>query len=101
MAIKKITTNDFDQEIIQGKGTALLDFYADWCGPCQAMAPVLEELAQEIDAQILRVNVDEEPDLAQKYGIMSIPTLIFFRDGEAVKKSIGVSDKSEIKAMIQ
>ncbi len=101
MVIRKITTEDFDQEIVQEKGTALIDFYADWCGPCQQMAPMMEELAEEIDVQILKLNVDEEPDLAQKYGIMSIPTLIFFREGQAEKKSIGVVDKAEIKEMIQ
>ncbi len=101
MVIRKITTEDFDQEIVQEKGTALIDFYADWCGPCQQMAPMMEELAEEIDVQILKLNVDEEPNLAQKYGIMSIPTLIFFREGQAEKKSIGVVDKAEIKEMIQ
>ncbi len=83
---------NFDQLI--GKGRVLVDFYADWCGPCKMLAPVLEELSREkSDVVIVKVNVDEHPDLAQTYGVMSIPTLIYFENGHDVNHHVGFIPK--------
>ena len=93
--IKYLDKNDFNEEIKEG--LILVDFYADWCGPCQAMGPVLDEL----DVNILKVNVDENEEIAAKYGIMSIPTLILFNNGEEKKKLIGFRTKEEIMSFIE
>lgn len=81
-----------------GKEKFLVDFYADWCGPCQMLGPILEELTE---INVLKVNVDEHEELAQKYGIMSIPTLIFFKDGSEIKKVIGLKSKREIEEIVK
>ncbi len=93
--IKYLDEENFD-DLIQ-KDLVLVDFYADWCGPCQMMGKVLEELQ---DISIIKVNTDLFPDLATKYGVMSIPTLIFFKDGAEVKKEIGFKPKEEIETII-
>ena len=80
-------SNDFEKEI-QGN-LVIIDFYADWCGPCQMLAPVLEQLDQEIDVKIVKINTDDLPDIARAFRIMSIPTLILFKDGKPVKKELG------------
>ena len=82
---------EFNEEI---KGEVLVDFYADWCGPCKMLAPILEE----IDMNILKVNVDQFQELALKYGVMSIPTLIKFKNGEEIKKTIGFKTKEELES---
>ncbi|DAB34225.1 MAG: thioredoxin 1 [Sulfurospirillum sp.] len=84
---------DFDATI--AKGTVLVDFWAPWCGPCRMLAPVIEELAEDFDgkAKICKVNTDEEQDVAVKYGIRSIPTILFFKDGELVDQMVGASSK--------
>ena len=95
MSITHLTNNSFDNEIKDGK--VLVDFYAEWCGPCKMIAPLLEEISEErTDIKIIKVNVDEFSDLAQKYGIMSIPTMIIFNNGKEVNKSIGFMPKDEI-----
>ncbi len=88
-------TNDFENII---KGKVLVDFYADWCGPCKRLAPILEEL-ESID--VLKVNVDSFDEISRRYGIMSIPTLILFENGEEIKKSIGFKTKDEINEFIK
>lgn len=87
--------NDFENII---KGKVLVDFYADWCGPCKRLAPILEEL-ESID--VLKVNVDSFDEISRRYGIMSIPTLILFENGEEIKKTIGFKTKEEIKEFIK
>lgn len=84
---------DFDATIAEG--TVLVDFWAPWCGPCRMLAPVIEELAEDFDgkAKICKVNTDEEQDVAVKYGIRSIPTILFFKDGELVDQMVGASSK--------
>ena len=90
----------FNEEIKDG--VVLVDFYADWCGPCKMVAPIIEELAEErSDTKFIKVNVDEHEDIAKEYGIMSIPTMIVFKDGKEVKKNIGFVPKEEIITLIE
>ncbi len=93
--VKHLEKENFEEVIAHGLW--LVDFYADWCGPCKMLAPILES----IDANILKVNVDEHEDLAQKFGVMSIPTLIYFKEGQEVQKEIGLRSKDEILATLQ
>ena len=96
--IKHYSKEDFN-EIIKNK--VLVDFYADWCGPCKMLAMEIEKAASEIDIDIVKVNVDEEEDIARKYGVMSIPTLILFENGQELKKTIGFMPKDKIKEFIE
>lgn len=89
---------DFNEMI---KNRVLVDFYADWCGPCKMLAMEIEKAASEIDIDIVKVNVDEEEDIARKYGVMSIPTLILFENGQELKKTIGFMPKDKIKEFIE
>ena len=90
--------NEFNELI---KGRVLVDFYADWCGPCKMLAMEIEKAASEIDIDIVKVNVDEEEDIARRYGVMSIPTLILFENGQELKKTIGFMPKDKIKEFIE
>lgn len=96
------TDENFNQEVLSSDIPVLVDFYADWCGPCKMLAPVIEALAEEFEGKVKvgKLNVDNAPDTAQKYGIMSIPTLLYFKNGELVNKSIGVVAKSEIEQVL-
>ena len=101
MAIIKLNKENFEAEILNGKGIALVDFYADWCGPCKMIAPFIEEIAAErTDVKVCKINVDDTPELAVKYGVMSIPTLIVFKDGEKSQVSVGYRNKQEIMALL-
>ena len=101
MSVMKITKENFDQEVMACRGTVLLDFYADWCGPCRMVAPVLEEIAQE-DAglKVCKINVDEEPELAMQFQVSSIPLLVVVKNGQIVGKSLGAKPKHAILAML-
>ncbi len=102
MAVEHISKSEFDSKVLQGKGTILVDFYADWCGPCKMLAPIIEELSQShSEVQFYKVNVDEENELAVKYRVMSIPTLIIFKDGEPFKTSTGLISRSEVEDMLK
>ena len=102
MAALKITKENFETEVLKADKPVLVDFWAEWCGPCQMLLPVVEELAGEVtDAKICKVNVDEQPELAGQFSVMTIPTLIVFKEGKAVDTSIGVKTKSEILKMLQ
>ena len=93
------SVKEFDEIIAEGK--VLVDFFAVWCGPCKMIVPVLEEIADERDDVIIvKVDVDETPDLARRYGIMSIPTLLLFRDGQLVSKTMGYQDKDSLNDFI-
>lgn len=95
----KLTKANFEE--VTKKGTVIVDFWAPWCGPCRMLAPVLEEIANEnSDITIGKVNVDEESSLAQRYGIMSIPALYIFKDGELVNKAVGLMPKEKVLALI-
>ncbi len=102
MAVVKITADNFEEEVIGSKIPVLVDFWATWCGPCQMQGPVVDEVAEEFAGKLKvgKINVDEEGSLAQKYSVMSIPTLILFQDGEAVKKEMGFHSLEEIKTML-
>jgi thioredoxin 1 len=96
----QLSDSNFVAEIINSKGTAIVDFYADWCGPCQMMAPIFEEAASEAkEAKFAKLNVDEARETAMKFGIMSIPTLIVFKDGKPVNQVAGVQDKDSLIRM--
>ena len=94
----KLNSENFESEVLNANETVLVDFYADWCGPCKMMAPVIEELAEELQekAKVGKINVDESTDTATQYDIMSIPTIIIFKNGKEVKRFIGVRDKQEL-----
>lgn len=102
MAVVKLTTANFDQEVLQAGKTVLVDFYADWCGPCKMMGPVVEELAgEQPDVKVCKINIDEEMAVAQKYGVMSIPTFIAFKNGEVAGKQVGAVPKSKLQELIR
>lgn len=98
----EITTATFDQEVLQAKETVLVDFWAAWCGPCRMQGPILEAFASEHnDVKIVKCNVDDNPELAEKFNIMSIPSLLVFKDGRLVKSAVGLHDKEALAALIR
>lgn len=101
MAIIHVNSNNFMEEVLESDKTVIVDFFANWCGPCQMIAPVLEEIAKEdANIDIAKIDVDESPELAIKYGINSIPALLVFKNGELTNTSIGFKSKAEILSLI-
>ena len=98
MAVLKITEENFENEVLKSNVPVIIDFYADWCGPCKMMTPIVEEIADDLKAKVKvgKINSDENMDLAEKYGIMSIPTILVLKEGNVVKSFIGVTDKTTI-----
>ena len=98
MGVKILTDQNFEEEVLNSEKKCLVDFYADWCGPCKMMAPVIEGIAEELGEAIDvgKVNSDENMELVEKYGIMSIPTIMIFENGTVKKSFVGVTSKSEI-----
>lgn len=94
-----VSDANFDSEVIKSAQPVLVDFYAEWCGPCKMLAPLIDELATEYagKAKIVKINTDDSPETAKKYGIMSIPTLIFFKNGQVVEQVMGVQSKDALK----
>ena len=102
MAEINLTTDQFEQEVLKADVPVLLDFWAPWCGPCRMLAPTVEEIAEEYDgrAKVCKVNVDEEEELAIRFGIASIPTLLVFRNGQLTDTKVGFAQKEDIEAML-
>lgn len=98
MSIINITNDNFDEEVVKCTTPVIVDFYADWCGPCKMMSPIIDNIAEELGNRVKvgKVNSDESIELAEKFGIMSIPTIIIFKNGEISKSFVGVTSKSEI-----
>ena len=101
MAAIVITKENFDSEVLKAEGTVLVDFWATWCGPCRMLSPIVDEVASEHpDVKVGKINVDEQPELAQQFGIISIPTLLVFKNGEQVQESVGLIPKEKVEALL-
>lgn len=101
MAVRHINMEQYNNEIVNSDKLVLIDFFADWCGPCKMLAPVVEQVSDEhTDILVVKVNVDEVPELAQMYRVASIPTLVFLKNGQLVKEHVGFASKAEINSMI-
>ena len=102
MDIIKIKEEEFEEKVLKNSKKVLVDFYADWCGPCRMLSPIIEEIAKENDEyEFVKVNVDDCPDVSRKYGIMSIPTLIVFENGVEKKKTLGFHSLDEVKGFLK
>lgn len=102
MEVLKVTSENFEKEVLQSDKIVLVDFYADWCGPCKMLSPVVDSVANENeDIKVVKVNVDNAQDLAIKYQVMSIPTLVVIKNGQEINRSVGVVSKSEIEEMVK
>ncbi|MDD5906192.1 MAG: thioredoxin [Clostridiales bacterium] len=103
MAEIKLTDQNFEQEVLHADMPVLVDFWASWCGPCQMLAPVIAEIAEEYAGKVKvgKVNVDEQPNLANRYGIASIPTVMLFKNGEVVNTSLGYRPKNDLETMLK
>ena len=101
MSVLNITLENFEQEVMKSDKPVLLDFWATWCGPCRMVSPVIDEIAEErSDIKVGKINVDEQMELAAKYGVMSIPTLMVIKNGEVANQSVGAIPKANILAML-
>ena len=101
MAVVTITKENFEQEVLQSAKPVLLDFWASWCGPCRMLSPVVDEVAEErTDVKVGKVNVDEQPELASRFGVVSIPTLVVMKNGKIVDQAIGARPKNAILGML-
>ena len=102
MAVIHLTLENFEAEVIQSDKPVLVDFFAPWCGPCRMLSPIIDEIAEErTDVKVCKINTDEQEELAIRFGIMSIPTLIVFKNGEVVKKTMGVQPKAAILGLFE
>lgn len=102
MALLKLTRDNFETEVLNSTLPVLIDFYADWCGPCRMLGPVIDEIAEEAaDFKVGKVNIDEQPELATKYQVMSVPTLVVIKNGEVANRVTGVTPKQKILDMIE
>lgn len=102
MAVVTVTQDNFESEVLKAEKPVLLDFWASWCGPCRMVSPIVDEIGGESDGSYMvgKINVDEQPDLAARYNVMSIPTLIVFKGGTPAKTSVGVHSKKDILSML-
>lgn len=101
MSVLKITESNFQSVVLESNKTVLLDFWASWCGPCRMLSPIIDEIAGErSDIKVGKVNVDEEPELASQFKIMSIPTLLVIKDGKVINQSMGVIPKEQVLALL-
>lgn len=101
MSVISVTNETFEREVLRSDSPVIVDFWASWCGPCRMLAPILDQIAAERpDVKVAKVNVDEQMELASRFGIVSIPTVIVFKDGKPVNKSLGVKPKADILALL-
>jgi thioredoxin 1 len=102
MAVGKVSDADFDSEVLKASGAVVVDFWAEWCGPCRQIAPALEEISGSLNGKvkIVKLNVDENPQTASKYGVMSIPTLMLFKNGEMASRQVGAAPKQKLEQWI-
>ena len=102
MAIVNITNANFKEEVLDSDKKVLVDFWAPWCGPCRMVSPIVDEIAEENSAiKVAKINIDEQPQLASQYGVMSIPTLLVFENGDVIEKAVGARNKSFILQMLE
>ena len=103
MSVIVLSEQNFDEEVKKSDKKVLVDFYADWCGPCKMMAPTIEKIEEEVSeyAKVGKVNVDDSPEIAEEFGIMSIPTLLIFENGEVIHKHVGVTDKETLMSELK
>ena len=102
MSVIEVTEENFQSEVLQSNKTVLIDFWAQWCGPCRMLSPVVDEIANEqTQIKVCKINVDNEPELATQFGVMSIPTLVVIKDGKVVNQSVGVQPKENILTMVK
>lgn len=100
--VKKITEKIFNDEVIKSDQTVLLDFYAEWCGPCSMLSPIIDEIANENkNIKVYKVNIDEETNLVNKFNIVSVPTILIFKNGEITSRVSGLTDKNQILSMVK
>jgi thioredoxin 1 len=102
MAVGKVSDADFESEVLKASGAVVVDFWAEWCGPCRMIGPALEEISGSLDGKvkIVKLNVDENPHTASKYGVMSIPTLMLFKNGEMASRQVGAAPKQKLEQWI-
>lgn len=101
MSVLTITKDNFEAEVLSSTKPVLVDFWASWCGPCRMVSPLVDQIAEETDAvKVAKINIDDNPELAERFGVMSIPTLMVFENGKPVKTSVGARPKEQIKAML-
>lgn len=96
---KLIEEKDFEKEVLKNKETVLVDFYADWCGPCKMLGPIMDEISKEVP--VYKINVDDAEDLAKEYGVFSIPCVIAFKEGKEINRSVGLRSKEDILKMVK
>ena len=102
MSVIKITKDNFQEQVMQSDVPVLIDFWAEWCGPCRMVGPVIDELGEEVaGAKIAKVNVDEQPELAAQFNVMSIPTIVIIKNGQVAESSVGVKPKAALLQMIE
>ena len=102
MGILKVNNDNFEKEVLQSDKKVLVDFYADWCGPCKMLSPIIDEVAKEYEGdKFVKLNIDEEQYLAIKYNVMSIPTLVIFNNGQEIKRSVGLISKEEVLDLLK
>lgn len=102
MAVIKVSKESFETEVLKAEGKVLVDFFADWCGPCKMLSPIIDEVAEEKSSvKVCKINVDDEPELAMRYNVMSIPTVVVIQNGEEVNKSVGLVSKEDILNLVK
>ena len=102
MATTVITKENFQSEVLNAQGTVLIDFWADWCGPCRMLSPIVDEVAaQHSEVKVGKIDIDAQPELANQYGVMSIPTLLVFKNGQKVGESVGLIPKENVEALLK